>query len=89
MSELITPEENNEEAVKALEAFCELYEPSKNVVSDFFSTKQILHIVSEHTGYYFGIAELYQMLKSMGYKYELQGDEFAWLCNRVGKSTAE
>ena len=85
MSEDEIQEPDNTDAIEALAVFCDKYEPVSETrpFTDFFSSPEILHILSSHTGYSFRTMELHKMLKDMGYKYRLEGTEFIWECHKV------
>ena len=61
--------------------FCNKYLPgTSDNFSATFTSKQIKHIIKEHTDTDIDLKELNTHLQSKGYDYELVENEFTWLC---------
>ncbi|MCK9402908.1 MAG: hypothetical protein M0Q26_05885 [Chitinophagaceae bacterium] len=69
------------EAYQALTVFSLKYDPAKtDKATDLFTSKEIQQIILKHTGVEIPLTELHNLLRDMHYEYELEGDEFKWLC---------
>lgn len=66
-----------------LDIFFAAYAPAtSNTVTDYFTTKEIKHLIKEHTGEHSSISEIYKKLKDAGFTYVQHDDELVWM---VGK----
>jgi hypothetical protein len=69
---------------QALSTFCNRYDPAGDeTVTDYFSSKEIINIVSDHTGTSIPLKELYELLDQMKYKYILDDNTMMWMVRKA------
>lgn len=76
--------EEKNEFYQALSVFAQKYDPADNSsVTDKFSSRQIQKIVANHVGITIELGDLHNLLTEMKFTYELEDDEFVWLCQKT------
>lgn len=76
-------ENKKDEYWQALSVFALKYDPADNsTATDKFSSMQIQDIVAKHVGVTIELGDLHNLLREMKFTYELEEDEFVWLCQK-------
>lgn len=73
-----------DEYYQALSVFCQKYDPADHSsVTDKFSSLQIQNMVANHVGITIELGELHNLMIEMKFIYELEDDQFVWLCQKA------
>lgn len=73
-----------DEFYQALSVFTQKYDPADiSTATDKFSSMQIQSIVAKHVGVTIELGDLHNLLCDMKFTYELEEDEFVWLCQKT------
>ena len=73
-----------DEYYQALTVFCQKYDPAdESSVTDKFSSLQIQKIIANHVGITIELGELHNLMHEMKFIYELEDDQFVWLCQKT------
>lgn len=71
-------------AMNALSAFCNLYDPANDkTATDYFSSREIQKIISDHTGFFIDVSTINDLLTKMNYKYSLNDNVMNWMVRKV------
>lgn len=74
----------NSESYHALSIFCQKYDPAAiDTATDKFSSIEIQNMIAKHLGITIELGELHNLLSEMKYVYELEDDQFVWLCQKT------
>jgi hypothetical protein len=71
-------------ALDALSIFITKFSPADNKTADtFFTSGELIDAVAEHTGVALERSEVYELMTSMNYKFDLKnGNQFNWLLKK-------
>jgi hypothetical protein len=77
-------DQEKQEQYQALSVFCQKYDPANtSTCTDKFSSMQIQSIVANHTGINIELGDLHNLMTEMKFIYELEDDQFVWLCQKA------
>jgi hypothetical protein len=77
-------QQRRQNALNALSVFVTKFSPADNNTADtFFTSAELSQAVADHTGVRLEISEVYELMTSMNYQFDLKnGSEFNWLLKK-------